>query len=835
MATQPTNPFQNSSGASSAVVPASQARMALDNLIRRELKVGDPNDPKLVAEALLARYKDSPRAIAISREAEGVPFLLAPTTPLTTPAATTSSDAEMQQATDDVNRDLAELTTNTILKDITPELQGWATAIRSAIQEGINAARFSLDRIQRDKVFGIRRMLGDYARMARLVGALTPSTNVYYRKFAQSLDEVASVLLVMMGEALANAGFGSGRFLLQAPYSELRGRRDMVISALRNLMGSAQEAYEPSEYQRGLHAYRQIYKELENQGQGDLRVLLVENELSRMMDELIQRADHGRVEGLRALGATAQLDLERMRRLVIVGNDIAKISPELTSFLDALLLFIEGFDSSGGFRLLRIARPTILSYGLYGSSNSQGAEDTLVQLTYYRNRLADQLDCFMQCGCDPDHVRGQIILDKLLYDVDRAIDLYSVGNTKTKHEKTDPGPERRAVAYGYVINLGLRYCLETLDLMEALVPLFAFDVPYSAGARNAAGITQAKQSLKDQFSQTIAGTLHALQQLLLADNVVLPAEVLISSETDHPPTRTTVAATSINVKLIPSASFSIADPTIEQELCIQHGFEKRWHNLVNTMATTCLSTSHGHGIFDALDEVLTQARQELVQPGGNPDIEDCGDVDVDVPAPSDRSRQNVAIVQRDTAKLNAYNANLDYQKKVTDAGGENTEAAKKLPIPPVTVNDISIRLPDNLLGISRMRFLRPIAETRTITLNAQPVVSGTSQPATPGASPPPGTSVTGDTGQTPGGSPGGAISTTRLNIRPSHNTRDRASGSLRDGESIRLTQARFVNDGRLWAKLDGRKGWIDTAFLTVDPTGRHATVHLGNATGSSVG
>ncbi len=74
--------------------------------------------------------------------------------------------------------------------------------------------------------------------------------SLIYRKFAQSLDEVASVLFVMMGEALSNVGFG-GRYLLQAPYSELQVRRDAVIYALRNLVGATQEAYAPNERPEG--------------------------------------------------------------------------------------------------------------------------------------------------------------------------------------------------------------------------------------------------------------------------------------------------------------------------------------------------------------------------------------------------------------------------------------------------------------------------------------------------------------------------------------------------------------------------------------------------------
>src|SRR5262245_24421354 len=158
----------------------SPQRLALDNLIRRELRVGDPNDPQQVAQALLARYQGTPRATAIAQEARGLPFLQTVPVETTMAQAPTSSDSELQQAIDDVERDLRELTTNALLKDVIPELEGWAAALRSAIREGITAARFALDPRQRDKAFAIRRQLGDYARMARLVGALTPAVNMNY-------------------------------------------------------------------------------------------------------------------------------------------------------------------------------------------------------------------------------------------------------------------------------------------------------------------------------------------------------------------------------------------------------------------------------------------------------------------------------------------------------------------------------------------------------------------------------------------------------------------------------------------------------------------------------
>ncbi|MGF6980975.1 hypothetical protein F0160_25850 [Paraburkholderia sp. JPY303] len=442
-------------GPGSSPTAQGQHRLALDNLIRRELRVGDPNDPMQIAGALLDRYKADPRAAAIGQEARGLPFLQTAAVAAPVAARPTSSTAEWQQALNDVENDLRELTSDAILKDVSPELRGWAQTIRSALREGYAAASLALDPRNRDKAFGIRRQLNDYARVARLVGSLTASMTQNYRKLAQSLDEAAAVLLVVMGEALSNIGIGGGRYLLQAPYTELQVRRDAAIYALRNLVGATQQAYGPSDWPRGLDAYRTLYQQLEQQGYGDLRSLLEEGELSRTMDELVQRAADGNVDGLRALGSTAQIDLARVRRFVSVAHLLAQPeSPPLAAFLESLMLFSEAFDPSGGIRLLRIARPPILLYGLYGMQSLQHADQRLLLLIQKRGLLAGLLDCFTSCDCSDSKALCQIVLDKVLYGVDRAIDLYAVGKDEFG------APEFRASAYSFIIDSALLQCCD---------------------------------------------------------------------------------------------------------------------------------------------------------------------------------------------------------------------------------------------------------------------------------------------------------------------------------------------------------------------------------------
>ena len=112
----------------------------------------------------------------------------------------------------------------------------------------------------------MRRQLGEYARMARFVGSMSPGMTQNFRRLGRGLDEVSAVLLVMLGELLASVGFATGYYMLQVPLPELQQRRDAVIFALRNFAGGAQQAYGPDDWPRGIDAYRRVYRWLEFKG-----------------------------------------------------------------------------------------------------------------------------------------------------------------------------------------------------------------------------------------------------------------------------------------------------------------------------------------------------------------------------------------------------------------------------------------------------------------------------------------------------------------------------------------------------------------------------------------
>ncbi|WP_332876679.1 hypothetical protein [Massilia sp. S19_KUP03_FR1] len=422
------------------------ARAALDNLIRRELKVGDPNDAAEVAQALMNRYRDDPRARAMAQEAQGLPYLPAQPASTALPVQEGATSLDLAQASDDVARDLRTLTSSNLTKDITPELEGWTQAINSAIMQGLDTARRGMDTRSRDIAFAMRRQLGDYARGARMLGALTPSLSAEYRNLGQSLDEISALILVLMGEALANTGMAGGRYLLQSPFSDLQTRRDVALNALRNLTGAAQEAFAPNDWSRGIDAYRQLFLMFEAQGHGELRALLMENELARVMDELIQLAGNGAASGLRALGATAWGHLNRFKRFVqLTVSVITPPAPPLVAFQDALLAFVDGFAPAGGARLLRVARPAVLFYGLYGSAQAGKADSRLMQLVIIRGAIA------FECDGLTGQPEAQMLGDQMLYSIDRAIDLYCIG-------AKDLGiPEARASAYSFVLQAARDY------------------------------------------------------------------------------------------------------------------------------------------------------------------------------------------------------------------------------------------------------------------------------------------------------------------------------------------------------------------------------------------
>ncbi len=528
--------YDNSSSQPSSSRALTSANEA-DNLMRRRLRISDPRDPEAVAQGLRQLFPKEGELL--EREASGLPIISRPMQS-SRPEASGPTSAELQQAHDDIDRDLKALIGNNQLKDIEPELQGWSQAIRSITAEGHAAARMALDPSSRDRAFASRRALGDYARLARMVGALTCDHNQAYRRLAQSLDEAGALILVALGESLARIGFGGGRFLLQAPASELQARRDAVINALRNLTGATAEAYGSQDWPYGLHGLRNALKLLDNSGHADLRALFNENSIARLMDDLLDQASAHNARGLRALGATSTVAVQRLNRLVqVVGDNIDPGSPPLTAFLEAIHLFTDAFQSSGsGYRLLFVARPPAVFYGLYGIGGQDAATQRLIAMVTERGRLAELLDCYLGCSCCQDPAICQILLDKLLYDTDRAIDLYLQG----VHPEGDGEPEWRAAGYGLLIQTFLAENDGPASCLKAdCLPVFA-------------DLQPTLEAIRDQLVNENNSAIPFANDPLIADD-------------------------------------SVRQQAMRDELCMQRRMDGELNGVLATMAPNCVSAS----------------------------------------------------------------------------------------------------------------------------------------------------------------------------------------------------------------------------------------------------
>jgi hypothetical protein len=550
--------------------------VALDNLIRRHLRVSDPSDPEAISKALRERYNDEHQAL--EQEAAGLPFFK-----VTRIDAGSVGDgvlrAEERQAKEDVHQDLTALNTNALLKDIHPELQGWAHHLRQVVADGTNAARFALDPYQRDRAMAARRLLGDYARVARYVGALSPNMSIHYRQLAKSLDEVAGVILVSMGEGLAQFGNGTGRFLLQAPASELASRRDAVINALRTLAGTTGDAFGPNDFPRSLAAYRQALNFISDNGMTDLRAMFQENHVARSLDDVVFWATRGSGDDLRALGSTALLALERFRRLeMLLRRQANPLAPALAAYLTAIRLFLDIFENAGaGYRLLYIARPPITFYGLYGIGGPDGPTQRLLSLIQLRGQLAQILDCYLGCECGEAEVRCQIMLDKLLYDTDRAIDLYALS-----HSTQGNGPaEQRSVAYGTIADRLLRCAPGTVCEPECATvpPTQTYIQPPSATEVCCEETASCEVRRCVDRQPGLADIIERIRDDLwypgsLSAVAPLPAEIGASTNGECPVWAFTGFGTP-------------ALTAVMDELCVQEASEAQWEHLLTTMAPGC--------------------------------------------------------------------------------------------------------------------------------------------------------------------------------------------------------------------------------------------------------
>ena len=417
----------------------------VESVLRKALKISDPGNVEELSRGLLLRYgKD---ALLIDRERKGLPFSVVIDAVATT-AISTGKRPEIVDAQGDLERVLAEIASDPALAEIGAEMRGWARAIRAAAADGLNAAQFALDPQSSDRAMTARRTLGDYARVSRYAAALTTCSGGAFCRLAQACDAIASLILVLLGDALADAGVTRSTHIPRVPAATLRQRRDTVINELQLLHRNASGVSSPDLWPRGTVSLVQIYDQLETSDTADLRSLLDEGYLSRQLDDLLDLAADASADGLKALGSVASMSVRRFRRFIaVVSAEIRPPSPPLARFIAALSLFVQGFAvSAGGYRLPFLARSPLL----VGQSSLVGGSDAptlaLIQIALARSAAAEWIDCLC-CSCDEADAQNIIYFAKLVYDLDRAIDLYAFG---TEHSGIGDA-EIRAGAYGAII------------------------------------------------------------------------------------------------------------------------------------------------------------------------------------------------------------------------------------------------------------------------------------------------------------------------------------------------------------------------------------------------
>ncbi len=246
-----------------------------------------------------------------------------------------------------------------------------------------------------------------------------------------------------------------------------------------------------------------------------------------------------------------------------------------------------------------MARPPLVFYGLYGVSALNEAEQRLFQIISWRGTLASELDCYLGCGCEADDIVCQAVLDKLLYDTDRAIDLYLQGDDSGGNGQ----PEQRAAAFGILMRLLTRDGLPAavfgrLDELKAKCGTPCDKPPFS--------------TLDEIAERLLKGAPGALLQRLIHEEAgpALLAQGL-SEEAG--------SASWFGDGSGLTGSQRATVKRMRDELCAQRRSEARWIELAQTMTPGCVDLENLGG---AIDQLLAAGLYCL---GGNtscPNLED---------------------------------------------------------------------------------------------------------------------------------------------------------------------------------------------------------------------
>lgn len=423
---------------------------SLDELLRRTLRVADPANPAEIAEALRRRY--GAEAARIDQESMGLPVAGGTTLDLVvraeTPAAGTSAgDREYERLERHLRADLDELIDHQANRDWRPELEGWRSTLLREFADGADAARWGQDPAQRDRAMLAVRKHSEYGRLARLASVLHVKLSREYRRLATTLDDSASALRILLGQAIYGAGLADGGLILNVPILDLRQRADALVDSLRGLVdGGGAEVRGTADWGWRYKSYNSLLKILDDNGASDLRILLREEPLRLQLDAILDGVSGASQQGvssdgLRRMAATLPIEINRIQRLYEIisplfentGKDALHISPELSRFTQALSMFVHALvDCRVGERLVDLAMP--LPMTVTQAKVADEGRNRLRELIATRGELARWIEEYLPCcSGNRDELAGQALLDRFLYDLDRAIDLYALGTAQNSN------------------------------------------------------------------------------------------------------------------------------------------------------------------------------------------------------------------------------------------------------------------------------------------------------------------------------------------------------------------------------------------------------------------
>jgi hypothetical protein len=323
---------------------------------------------------------------------------------------------------------LSALVTLPAAREWVPELSAWQATLVREVTDGAAAARFGQDAAQRERTFLAIRRLEDYARVGRMVACASPEILPTYRRLATTLEECASALRILMGEALGGAGLAAGGLIIQVPVTDARLRRDALVVSLRSLIG-ASAATDP-DWGRGPYSYGDLLRRIGEVGAPELRLYLREPALAQVLDGLLSNLQRQDPSSLRSIASTAPIELLQLQRLIDIGIQIAPpVSSPLSAFFQALQLFVDAFNQTRACaRLIDLALPVPLA-AMQTRAVDGNVRARLRDLVNWRAEFARDVECFATCApCSVASRRLQIMLDTALYWSERAIDLLAQGD-----------------------------------------------------------------------------------------------------------------------------------------------------------------------------------------------------------------------------------------------------------------------------------------------------------------------------------------------------------------------------------------------------------------------